>query len=305
MPLITDFFQPKVSSKRERERGTTSDNANPEGNDVASSKRRRGDGGTDEVEELLSFVDDQEEGESVSSWKKVLVGHARTPGFVRLAKFVAQERSRYTIYPKAKDVFSSLNLCPLHQVKVVIVGQDPYHGPNQAHGLCFSVLPGQAVPPSLRNIYKELREDPNVNFQSQPPNHGHLIRWATQGVLLLNTVLTVRKGEANSHQKRGWEAVTDEILRAVDRQARTDGRGRVFLLWGNPATAKTTSVLLGAAGSHNKSPLHTIICTSHPSPLGATKTKSPFLGSRCFSRCNKALEKMGMKPIDWSVDGPL
>lgn len=188
------------------------------------------------------------------------------------------------------------------------MGQDPYHGPNQAHGLCFSVHRGQKIPPSLRNIYKELLNDNKIdNFESMP-QHGYLERWAQQGVLMINTVLTVRKGEANSHQKKGWEEVTDHIIRAVDRQCKQqptkDGakkkRGVVFLLWGKPATNKTQTALAGVGTSR-----HTIITTSHPSPLGATKTNSPFLGSKCFSRCNEALRNMGYDEIDWRVDGPL
>lgn len=217
-------------------------------------------------------------------------------------------RKKHTVFPPPQDTFTALNWTPLDRVKVVIVGQDPYHGPRQAHGLCFSVQKGERIPPSLRNIYKELMDDPDVhNTFTSMPNHGYLERWARQGVLMINTVLTVRKGEANSHQKKGWEEFTDEIIRCVDRhcqkQSKTAegsaGAGVVFLLWGNPAIHKTKTALPSGLSRH------TVICTSHPSPLGATKTSNPFLGSRCFSRANKALRTMGYDEIDWNVDGPL
>lgn len=204
-------------------------------------------------------------------------------------------RKSATVYPPPQDVFSALNLCPLDQIKVVIIGQDPYHGPNQGHGLCFSVRKGVAIPPSLKNIYKELQNDPKVDFKM--PNHGYLERWGRQGVLLLNAVLTVRRGEANSHKGKGWEETTDEILRALVR--RPSNKGIVFLLWGRPASKKMESVLNG----NRKHQM--IISSSHPSPLGATKTNAPFLGSRCFSRANEALKQMGYDPIDWNVDGDL
>jgi uracil-DNA glycosylase len=241
--------------------------------------------GTTEAQELLVHIKDD-------VWKEALSPQLASPAFARLAKFVQQERTSHTIYPASSDTFSMLNLCPLDSIKVVIVGQDPYHGPDQAHGLSFSVLKGQRIPPSLRNIYKELKEDPMITNFSEIPKHGHLIHWAQQGVLMLNAVLTVRKGDANSHKSKGWEETTDEILRAVDRHH--NRQGVVFLLWGKPATAKAQAII--------ENTNHTIICTSHPSPLGATKTNVPFLGSRCFSRCNEALRANGYEPIDWNVD---
>jgi uracil-DNA glycosylase len=198
------------------------------------------------------------------------------------------------------DTFSTLNLTPLDQVKLVIVGQDPYHGPNQGHGLCFSVRKGVRIPPSLRNIYKELVQDKEISNVSAMPTHGFLEQWAQQGVLMINTVLTVRQGEANSHKGKGWELFTDEVIRAVDKRAKANGKGVVFLLWGKPATEKAKTALGGSSSSR-----HTIICTSHPSPLGATKTKSPFMGSKCFSRANEALKEHGYDEIDWRVDGEL
>jgi len=292
--MITSFFAPKSqsysstkssSSKRERETGDSAiDTAEPKRTKNAADS-------SSQVEELLSYMNDDEN--ATAPWKKALSKHASSPSFARLAKFVAQERKKRTVYPPPQETWSALNLTPLSQVKVVIVGQDPYHGPGQAHGLCFSVRKGQAIPPSLRNIYKELSEDPAIRFTT--PQHGYLAHWAKRGVLMINTVLTVRRGEANSHKSKGWEVVTDEVIRAVDRHTRSTGKGVVFLLWGKPAAKKTQALV-------SSSSRHTIICTSHPSPLGATKTASPFTGSRCFSRCNEALEKMGHEPIDWNLD---
>ena len=199
---------------------------------------------------------------------------------------------------------------------MVIVGQDPYHQPNQGHGLSFSVPRGVKVPPSLRNIYKELNNDDDVEGFNTIPQHGNLERWANQGVLLLNNVLTVRRGEAASHSKKGWENFTDKVIAAViERDAEEDddddkgkvdsekGTGVVFLLWGKPASLKAQTVL--AKYNNSKRSKHAVIMCSHPSPLGATKTASPFMGSKCFSRCNSELIKRGWEPIDWRVDGPL
>eukprot|EP00536_Pseudo-nitzschia_multiseries_P000676 jgi/Psemu1/294134/fgenesh1_pm.8_\ len=243
---------------------------------------------------------------TVSSWKVALGKHFASPSFGRLASFVDRERSQKTVFPPVEDTFAALNLCPLSETRLVIVGQDPYHGPRQAHGLCFSVRRGIPVPPSLRNIYKELHSDADVPNFSSVPNHGNLERWARQGVLMINNVLTVRKGEAHSHKKKGWEEFTDEIIRAVDRRTKQNtvnggggGRGVVFLLWGKPATEKAKTALAGISSRHK------IICTSHPSPLGATKTNAPFTGSKCFSRANRALRELGYDEIDWRVDGAL
>lgn len=226
-------------------------------------------------------------------WKDVF-RHAlqKSDFFMKLALFLEEERLRgETIFPSSKEIFSALNLCPLDAVKVVIVGQDPYHGLGQAHGLAFSVRKGIRAPPSLQNIFKEVIDDVGIDA----PKHGNLEFWARQGVLLLNTVLTVREGEANSHAGKGWEEVTDMIIRESSaRNQRADSNGLVFLLWGNAAAKKVESVIDEDA--------HIIIQTSHPSPLGATKTKSPFLGSKCFSMTNKALIAMGRDPVDWSVE---
>lgn len=219
------------------------------------------------------------------TWKEKLSTTFESESFAKLAAFLEIERKMgATIYPPKEDIFSALNLCPFDKIKVVIVGQDPYHGPGQGHGLAFSVRRGVKPPPSLQNVFREAIDDVGI----ATPMHGNLEHWARQGVLLLNTVLTVRRGEANSHAGQGWERVTDAIIHVVN--AKSDGV--VFLLWGNPAHKKAASV---------DSANHFIIRSSHPSPLGATKTKSPFLGSRCFSRANDALKKMGKDPIDWNV----
>jgi len=204
--------------------------------------------------------------------------------FKSLATFVASQRQSKTVYPPPEDVFSLFNYTPLSKVKVVIVGQDPYHGPNQGHGLSFSVRKGVQIPPSLRNIYKEAVSDVKI----KPPTHGYLEEWAEQGVFMLNAVLTVRKGEADSHKGKGWEEFTDEIIKILDKEC----DGLVFLLWGKKAEKKCEKI--------NKSK-HTIISSSHPSPLGATKTASPFITSKCFSRANEALKAKGKEPIDWKI----
>lgn len=284
-----------MSSKRARQAQDDDDAATSASTSTAASSpsfpNKRSKATTDEVQEteamqLLSSLPQE------NAWRQALYDKVfKTPAFARLAKFVATEqRGKHTIYPPPQDIWTSLNLCDLDKVKVVIVGQDPYHGPGQAHGLCFSVKPGQAIPPSLRNVYKELSTDID-GFKV--PTHGHLVRWAQQGVLLINTVWTVRRGQANSHKKQGWEIVTAKVLQAL-RQ-----RPCVFLLWGKPAT-QCVEQAIPVKPAH-----HVRLASSHPSPLGATKTKAPFIGSRCFSRCNAALVKMGYEPIDWAVDGPL
>ena len=303
--MITSFFKPKGkkpgAQKRARE-GTDKDDDETTSPSTSSSttasspaspaKRTK----TNDDKEMTS----QLEPESIqllsslpeeNAWRQALHGKVfKTTVFARLAKFVVSEQAKHTVYPPPADIWTSLTLCSLDQVKVVIVGQDPYHGPGQAHGLCFSVKPGQAIPPSLRNIYKELSTDIK-GFET--PNHGHLVRRAQQGVLLINTVWTVRRGQANSHKKQGWETVTAKVLQALR------SRPCVFLLWGKPAVQCVEQAIPVPP------PHHVRLASSHPSPLGATKTKAPFIGSRCFSRCNAALEKMGYEPIDWAVDGPL
>jgi uracil-DNA glycosylase len=215
------------------------------------------------------------------SWLPALGDEQNKPYYQQLYQFIGEERRKYSVYPPGQDVFNALRYTPYEQVRIVIIGQDPYHDENQAHGLSFSVRPGVAVPPSLLNIFKELHED--VGFRI--PNHGCLIPWAEQGVLLLNAVLTVRAHQANSHQGKGWETFTDAVLRAVN--AKTNRV--VFLLWGSYAQRKAE--LIDASR-------HTILKAPHPSPLSASRG---FLGCRHFSKANAALQSAGESIIDWQL----
>ncbi|ETN12221.1 uracil-DNA glycosylase [Phytophthora nicotianae INRA-310] len=219
------------------------------------------------------------------SWFDLLQKEFARGSFQTLTRFLEGEEGRKkTIYPPPADVFAALRDCAFSDLKVVILGQDPYHGPQQAHGLSFSVRHGVPPPPSLKNIFKEAMNDMGIDR----PTHGCLSCWSRQGVLLLNTVLTVRRGEPNSHKKRGWEQLTDAIISKVNK----DASNVVFLLWGKPAQEK---------GALIDSKRHLVVRSSHPSPLGATKTNAPFLGSKCFSRANSYLKEHGKEPIDWSV----
>lgn len=195
---------------------------------------------------------------------------------------VLEEYSHYQIFPTKEDVFSAFDLTPLSKVKVVIIGQDPYHNINQAHGLCFSVKPGIDVPPSLVNIYKELNEDMGCYI----PNNGYLVKWAKQGVLMLNSVLTVRAHEANSHKGYGWEKFTDAVIRILNEQ----DRPIVYLLWGNPALKKASVV---------DNPKHLLLKAPHPSPLSAYRG---FFGCHHFSMANDFLKENGLEPIDWQIE---
>jgi uracil-DNA glycosylase len=218
-----------------------------------------------------------------TDWNPVLRQEFAKPYWAELQQFVVSERERNTVYPPHDEVFSALHLTPYAEVKAVILGQDPYHGPNQAHGLCFSVRKGVPLPPSLQNIFKELEQD--VGFNA--PDHGCLDHWARQGVLLLNATLTVRRSAAASHQGKGWETFTDEVLKSVnEKQERV-----VFILWG--ASARKKKPLIDTSR-------HVIIESPHPSPLSAS---SGFFGSRPFSRTNEALVEAGREPIDWSIPG--
>jgi uracil-DNA glycosylase len=216
-----------------------------------------------------------------TDWNPVLRGEFAKPYWVDLQQFVATERTRATVYPPRDEVFAALHLTPFAEVKAVILGQDPYHGPGQAHGLCFSVRHGVRPPPSLQNILKELEADLGLS----PPDHGCLDAWARQGVLLLNASLTVRAGRAASHQGKGWETFTDEVLRAVN----TKPERVVFILWGASARRKRTLI---------DTSRHVIIESAHPSPLSAS---NGFFGSRPFSRANAALVEAGRDPIDWAL----
>ncbi|MCB0966415.1 MAG: uracil-DNA glycosylase [Ilumatobacter sp.] len=216
-----------------------------------------------------------------TDWNPLLRDEFAKPYWTELQRFVADERVSRTVYPPHDEVFAALHLTSYADTKVLILGQDPYHGPGQAHGLCFSVRHGVRIPPSLANIHRELSTDVGVAV----PDHGNLEAWAAQGVLLLNTTLTVRAGQAASHQKHGWETFTDEVIRTV--AAKPDHV--VFVLWGGAARRKTALI---------DTDRHTIVESPHPSPLSA---HNGFFGSRPFSRTNEALVAHGQTPIDWSL----
>jgi uracil-DNA glycosylase len=215
------------------------------------------------------------------SWREVLAEEFDKEYFAELEAFLEEERDQHTIYPPAEDVFNAFQFTPYEEVDVLLLGQDPYHGPDQAHGLSFSVRHGVRQPPSLRNIFKELEDD----LGHAPPSHGNLEPWAHQGVMLLNTVLTVRQGEAASHKGEGWEQFTDAVIEALDER----DAPLVFLLWGNHAKKKKKKI---------DTDRHVVIESSHPSPLSA---RYSFFGSKPFSQINAALTEMGRAPIDWEL----
>ena len=217
-----------------------------------------------------------------NDWQQPLEVEFKKPYYKDLYKKVLEEYRSRQIFPNPDDIFNAFHLTPLKDVKVVILGQDPYHNDGQAHGLCFSVKPDVEVPPSLVNIYKELQDDLGCRI----PNNGYLVKWAKQGVLMLNRVLTVRAHQANSHRGIGWEQFTDAVIRAVDAQ----DRPIVFLLWGRPAQMKKSML-------HN--PKHLILEAPHPSPLSAYRG---FFGCKHFSQTNAFLEKNGLAPIDWQIE---
>ena len=217
-----------------------------------------------------------------NDWQQPLEVEFKKPYYKDLYKKVLEEYRSRQIFPNPDDIFNAFHLTPLKDVKVVILGQDPYHNDGQAHGLCFSVKPDVEVPPSLVNIYKELQDDLGCRI----PNNGYLVKWAKQGVLMLNTVLTVRAHQANSHRGIGWEQFTDAVIRAVDAQ----DRPIVFLLWGRPAQMKKSML---------HSPKHLILEAPHPSPLSAYRG---FFGCKHFSQTNAFLEKNGLAPIDWQIE---
>ncbi len=215
-------------------------------------------------------------------WLAVLGGEFEQPYMQNLKAFLAEEKAQgKVIYPHSSDWFNAFKYTPLNQVKVVILGQDPYHGPNQAHGLCFSVRPGVKTPPSLVNIYKELQSDLGI----QPVNHGYLTSWAKQGVLMINAVLTVEQANAGSHQKKGWEQFTDKVIHVINEQL----DGVVFLLWGSYAQKKAAFV------DQNK---HLVLKSVHPSPLSAHRG---FFGNHQFSQANEFLVSRGKQPINWQL----
>lgn len=216
------------------------------------------------------------------SWRVVLNDEFSKEYFAKLKEFLVEEKKHYTVYPPGSKIFAAFNYTPFHKVNVVLLGQDPYHGPGQAHGLCFSVPHGVPKPPSLVNIFKELKDDVGISI----PNHGNLEKWTKQGVLLLNATLTVRANQAGSHQKKGWENFTDSAIVALSQKR----VGLIFILWGAYAQAKAQLI--------DKSKHH-ILMAPHPSPLSVSRG---FYGCKHFSKTNKLLTEMGKEPIDWSLD---
>lgn len=217
-----------------------------------------------------------------NDWTQVIGEEMNKEYYINLLEFVRNEYSKHLVFPNEDDIFNAFYYTPFKKVKVVIIGQDPYHNEGQAHGLCFSVKPEVDIPPSLVNIYKELHDDLGCDI----PNHGHLTKWAEQGVLMLNTVLTVRAHEANSHKGKGWEKFTDAVIRALNKE----DRPMVFILWGKPAQMKKNML---------DNPKHLILEAPHPSPLSSYRG---FFGSKPFSKTNDYLMKNGIEPIDWQID---
>lgn len=218
-----------------------------------------------------------------NDWLDEINSEFKQPYYRELYRFINQEYASQTVFPPAGDIFNAFHFTPLSEVKVLILGQDPYHNFNQAHGLSFSVPTEQKeIPPSLQNIYKELQEDLGCRI----PNHGYLKKWADQGVLLLNTVLTVRAHQANSHQGKGWEQFTDAVIQAVNKQ----NRPIAYMLWGRPAQSKIPMLT---------NPAHLILKAPHPSPLSAYRG---FFGCRHFSQANEFLQAGGIAPVDWQIE---
>ncbi|MFN2744675.1 MULTISPECIES: uracil-DNA glycosylase [Bacillus] len=215
------------------------------------------------------------------SWWEQLKNEFAKPYYQELREMLKREYVEHTVYPEPNDIYNAFHYTSYEKVKVVILGQDPYHGPGQAHGLSFSVKPGVNPPPSLKNIFIELQSDIGADI----PNHGSLVSWAKQGVLLLNTVLTVRRGQANSHKGKGWEQLTDSVIDVLNKREKPV----VFILWGRHAQAKKERI---------DTSKHFIIQSPHPSPFSA---RNGFFGSRPFSRANQCLQKINEEPIDWSI----
>jgi len=220
-----------------------------------------------------------------SEWLEILKHEFEKPYFAELKSFLVEEKKLYRIYPPGNRIFAAFDHTPFSKVKVVILGQDPYHGDGQAHGLCFSVPDGVAIPPSLVNIYKELSTDMGIAI----PKSGNLEKWADQGVLLLNATLTVRANQAGSHQRRGWENFTDEVIRQLSAQQ----TGLVFILWGSYAQAKESMI---------DTSKHFVLKSVHPSPLSVYRG---FFGSRHFSKTNELLVSIGKTPINWNLNNGL
>lgn len=216
-----------------------------------------------------------------NEWDELLKGEFEKEYYLKLREFLKYEYSHYDVYPNMYDIFNSLKYTSYNSVKAVILGQDPYHEPGQAHGLCFSVKKGTPLPPSLQNIYKELYSDLGI----PPAKHGELISWAQNGVLMMNTVLTVRRGQANSHKNHGWEIFTDRVIELLNRREKPI----VFILWGGNARSKTKLIT---------NPNHFILQSAHPSPLSAY---NGFFGNKHFSKTNEFLVQHGIEPIDWHI----
>ncbi len=217
-----------------------------------------------------------------NSWDEILKDEFTSQYYLQLREFLKYEYSHYHVYPSMYDIFNSLKYTPFENVKAVIIGQDPYHGAGQAHGLCFSVKKGVEAPPSLKNIFKELEDDLGIS----PPNHGELTDWAKQGVLLLNSVLTVREGQAGSHRGKGWEQLTDAIIVKLNEREKP----LAFILWGGYAKAKAPLIT---------NPNHLVLRAAHPSPLSAW---NGFFGCRHFSKANEFLKANGLEEINWKID---
>ncbi|XP_035245762.1 uracil-DNA glycosylase isoform X1 [Anguilla anguilla] len=298
---ISTYFSP-VARKKFQENNETGEGANLDDGAISTMKRRKPGSGQPPASPPLSpeQLDRIERNRKVAlqrlaarnvppgfgeSWRTALDEEFGKPYFTKLMSFVTEERKRHTVYPPVHQVFSWTQMCPIHDVKVVIFGQDPYHGPGQAHGLSFSVQRPTLPPPSLENVFRELMEDVE-GFQH--PGHGDLTGWAQQGVLLLNAVLTVRAHQPNSHLDRGWETFTDAVVTWLS--ANLDGL--VFLLWGGHAQRK--GVVIDRKRHH-------VLQTAHPSPLSVHRG---FFGCRHFSKTNGLLGKSGKTPIDWTALGP-
>lgn len=217
-----------------------------------------------------------------NEWDALLADEIKKDYYLRLREFLKQEYTTRRIYPPMEDIFNALRHTSYSDVRAVILGQDPYHGAGQAHGMCFSVKKGTPPPPSLQNIFKELKADLGID----PPNHGELTQWADNGVLLLNTVLTVREGQANSHRGMGWEHFTDRVIQLLNERQQPI----VFLLWGGNARSKASLIT---------NPQHLVLQCAHPSPLSAY---NGFFGCRHFSKTNEFLTQHGMQPINWKLD---
>ena len=217
-----------------------------------------------------------------NEWDEIMAGEFDLPYYKQLREFLKQEYFTKEIYPDMNNIFNAMKHASYSDIKAVILGQDPYHGPGQAHGMCFSVKRGTPPPPSLQNIFKEIKSDLGID----PPQHGELTSWADNGVLLLNTVLTVRRGQANSHKGKGWEIFTDDVIKKLNEREKP----MVFLLWGANARSKKQFIT---------NPNHLVLEAAHPSPLSAY---NGFFGCRHFSKCNAFLEAHGIEPVDWRIE---